>query len=152
MDKKQTAPERREFLTRALTLVGGCMCSGLVVGCESDVLKSTNVSVQLNVADEPALTQVGGSIKKVFDGQNNGRPVLIIRRAENAFLVLSSVCTHEACEVDLPGQLLPDILCQCHGSLFSRETGEVLRGPATARLPRFESAYNRSSQTLTISF
>lgn len=152
MKQAHIEPERREFLTQALALVGGCMCCGVLAGCESDVLKSTSVSVQLNVANEPALAQVGGSIKKIFEGQNSGRPVLIIRQGENAFLVLSSVCTHEACEVDLPGQLLPDILCQCHGSLFSRETGEVLRGPATARLPGFESAFDGNTQTLTITF
>ena len=65
--------ERRVFLTQALALVGGCMCAGWISGCESDVLKSSGESVQFDVGSAPALAQVGGSVKQVFEGQNGGR-------------------------------------------------------------------------------
>ena len=63
-DKQET--ERRAFLTQALALVGGCMCAGWFSGCETDVLKSSGVSVQFDVGNAPALAQVGGSVKRVF--------------------------------------------------------------------------------------
>ena len=144
--------ERRAFLTQALALVGGGMCAGWISGCENDVLKSSGVSVQFDVGDAPALAQVGGSVKRVFEGQNGGAPVIIYRSAEENFVVLSSVCTHEACEVDLPGERDPQIWCSCHGARFDRTTGAVLRGPATAPLPRFESTYDSVTQTLSILF
>ena len=144
--------ERRAFLTQALALVGGCMCAGWISGCENDVLKSSGESVQFDVGSAPALAQVGGSVKQVFEGQNGGAPVIIFRAAEENFVVLSSVCTHEACEVDLPGERDPQIWCSCHGAMFDRTTGAVLRGPASAPLPRFESTYDDGTQTLTILF
>ena len=149
MDEKT---ERREFLTQALALVGGCMCAGWISGCENDVLKSSGESVQFDVDSAPALAQVGGSVKQVFSGQNGGAPVIIFRAAEENFVVLSSVCTHEACEVDLPGERDPQIWCSCHGARFDRTTGAVLRGPANAPLPRFESTYDSGTQTLSILF
>ncbi len=144
--------ERRAFLTQTLALVGGCMCAGWIAGCETDVLKSSDVAVRFNVADAPALAQVGGAVKQIFEGQHGGEPVIIIRLSEEAFLVLSSLCTHQRCEVNLPGEGDPQIWCECHGALFDRTTGAVLRGPATAPLPRFESAYDRGTQILTIQF
>ena len=149
MDEKA---ERRAFLTQALTLVGGCMCAGWISGCETDVLKSSGESVQFDVGNAPALAQVGGSVKQVFGGQNGGAPVIIFRRAEEDFVVLSSVCTHEACEVDLPGERDPQIWCSCHGAMFDRTSGAVLRGPANAPLPRFGSTYDNGTQMLTVLF
>ena len=144
--------ERRAFLTQILALVGGCMCVGWIAGCETDVLKSSDVAERFDVSSEPALSEVGGAVKRIFEGQHGGNPVIIIRLSEEAFLVLSSLCTHQACEVNLPGEGDPQIWCPCHGALFDRTTGAVLRGPATAPLPRFENTYDTGTQLLTIQF
>ena len=152
MSLEMIQTERREFLTQALTLVGGCVCSGLLVGCETDVLKSSNIAVRLDVANESRLAQVGGMIKKVFEGQNGGFPVIIVRQTEKDFLVFSTVCPHQGCEVNLPTEFVPEVWCPCHGSVFNKTTGAVLQGPATAPLPRFESAYDKSTNLLTITF
>lgn len=149
MEKIQDA-ERRAFLTQTLALVGGCMCAGWIAGCETDVLKSSDVAERFDVLSEPALSEVGGAVKRIFEGQDN--PVIIIRLSEESFLVLSSLCTHQACEVNLPGEGDPQIWCPCHGALFDRTTGAVLRGPATAPLPRFENTYDKGTQLLTIQF
>lgn len=152
MKKIVTLEERREFLTRALKLMGGCCCVSVLAACETDVLKSSNVAVRYDVSQVSDLAQVGGSVKQAFDGQNGGSPVLIIRMDEEDFLVLSSICTHEACEVNLPGDGDPNIWCACHGSVFDRTSGNVLQGPATAPLRRFESSFEKSTETLTITF
>lgn len=152
MKRIVTLEERREFLTQALKLVGGCVCASALTACETDVLKSSNIAVRYDVSQTSALNQVGGAVKQVFDGQNGGFPVLIIRMDDEDFLVLSTVCTHEACEVNLPGDGDPNIWCACHGSVFERTTGNVLQGPATAPLQRFESSYEKSTGTLTITF
>lgn len=152
MQRTMKSVERREFLTQSLVLVGGCMCSAMLLGCETDVLKSSNIAIQFDVANETALAQVGNAVKKTFEGQNGGRPVLIIRKADDEFLVFSTVCTHEACEVETPKPNDADIQCLCHGSRFNVATGKVVTGPAPAPLPIFESTYDKSTQTLTIAF
>ena len=147
-----TVNERREFLTRALKLVGGCVCASALAACETDLLKSSNVAVRYDVSQTSALSVVGGATKQVFDGQNGNFPVLIIRMDDDEFLVLSSICTHEACEVNLPGDGDPNIWCACHGSVFNRTSGDVMQGPASAPLQRFESSFDKSTETLTITF
>ena len=146
MEKQCEKTERREFLAQALTLVSGCMCAGWVAGCETDVLKSSNVAVRFDVSNAPALSQIGGSVKQTFDGQHGGAPVVIIRQSEEDFLVLSSICTHQQCEVNLPGDGDPQIWCECHDSIFDRTSGAVLEGPAPAPLPRLPAKPSRRSQ------
>lgn len=152
----ETSAERRAFLARALSAAGATVCGGaltsLLAACESDVLKSSDVAERFDVSDEPALGAAGGAAKRVFGSQNGGRPVIILRVSEDEFLVLSSVCTHQACEVNLPGQRHPEIVCECHGSVFDRETGAVLQGPAGAPLRRFASEFDGDSGVLTITF
>jgi Rieske Fe-S protein len=128
------------------------MLTSLMAACESDVLKSSDVAERLDIADEPALATVGGAAKRVFGTQNGGRPVIIVRMGEDEFLVLSSVCTHLGCEVNLPGQRHEEILCECHGSVFRKDSGAVLEGPADAPLRRFASEFDDDSGTLTITF
>ena len=100
----------------------------------------------------PALGSVGGAAKRVFGSHNGGRPVIIVRLSDDDFLAISSVCTHQGCEVNLPGQRHGEILCECHDSVFDRKSGAVLQGPATAPLRRFDAGYREGSGVLTITF
>ena len=156
MPSKPSLEARRTFLARALSMLGVGMCSGtlatVLTGCETDVLKSSNIAVQFDVGAEPALAQVGGAVKQIFNDHNGGAPGFIIRQDQKEFLVLSTVCTHQACEVNLPGQGDLNLLCECHESLFNAQSGAVIRGPAQAPLARFESAFEDDLQVLTITF
>jgi nitrite reductase/ring-hydroxylating ferredoxin subunit/uncharacterized membrane protein len=78
-----------------------------------------------------------------------GMPLLVVRRGEHVD-VLSNVCSHlsgplDEGELDLVGTSDPTgsgeacVSCPWHDSVFSLETGEVLRGPATAPQPRFRT-------------
>jgi nitrite reductase/ring-hydroxylating ferredoxin subunit/uncharacterized membrane protein len=75
-----------------------------------------------------------------------GLPLLVLRRGDNVS-VLSNVCSHLSGPLD-KGQLLAgdseDACVQCpwHGSVFSLSSGEVVHGPATAPLPKFETRVN----------
>ncbi|PPH31333.1 Rieske 2Fe-2S domain-containing protein [Rathayibacter sp. AY1F9] len=72
-----------------------------------------------------------------------GLPLLAFRRGERID-VLSNVCSHLSGPLD-DGEVTADgsgeacVACPWHGSAFSLETGEVLRGPATSPQPRFET-------------
>lgn len=58
------------------------------------------------------------------------RPICVYRKGPDAFTALSTVCTHQGCEVRPNKEYLA---CPCHGSEFST-TGEVLHGPAELSL------------------
>ena len=95
---------------------------------------------------------MGGAVKRTFGTNNNGQPVLIIRKAINEFLVLTTICTHMGCEVGIPQSAGATIDCPCHGSKYSSLDGSVVNGPAPAALHRFPATYDAQTKILTITF
>ncbi len=65
----------------------------------------------------------------------NGKKGFVFNQAGTLF-VFTDVCTHKGCEV--PYQAAQSkFVCPCHGSQYDK-TGEVVKGPAPARLPKFD--------------
>jgi len=57
---------------------------------------------------------------------------VVVTRSGDSVHGFSAVCTHEGCTVgSVEGG---EILCPCHGSRFSAQTGAVVTGPATRPL------------------
>jgi Rieske Fe-S protein len=134
----------------------GCCLLGagalVLPGCESDKSKSTGAGEELDIGAIPELAATGGAVKRTIGENNGGRPVIILRKAASEFLVLSSVCTHEGCEVNLPASAGATIDCPCHGSRFSGSDGKVVQGPASSPLRQYSSTYNAQTGKLTIVF
>jgi len=152
-------PHRREFLQRALMLLGAGVCAPALApwlqSCSSETKQPTEPggTVELDLATVPELQRVGGSVKRTFGQHNGGRAVLIIRLGEREFVVFSAVCTHGGCDVELPQAGRIPCLPPCgHGSVFAVEDGRVLEGPATMPLKRFASQYDPERNVLKISF
>lgn len=61
------------------------------------------------------------------------RPICVYRNGPDAFTALSTVCTHQGCEVRPNKEYLA---CPCHGSEYST-TGQVLQGPAELNLKSY---------------
>ena len=155
---------RRKFLIQAGSLVSLGLLAGsftsLVTSCEKsenpaipDLNNQNNNSnvpkAEINLANYPEL-QASGSFKKItIQGKNNNKPLLVIRNTETEFVVLSSTCTHEGCEVENPDLSNNKIDCLCHGSVFGLG-GNVLNGPATTALHSYNSSYNPSAGILTV--
>jgi len=152
--------DRREFLQTALSAAGLAVCgatlAALGTACQASNsptdAPSTGAQATLDVAMQPRLASVGGAISQTFGSNNGGRAVIVIRTAQNEFLALSSVCTHEQCTVGLPTTPGGDLQCPCHGARFSSRDGRVTGGPAPAPLQRFQTSFNASSNILTITF
>jgi len=168
---EQTTP-RREFLVQAASMLGLTVSAGvaltLVNACETTVIKPITTTTGgtgtttggtgtttggtgtgtpenvINIAQEMALQRVGGAVIKTI----SGTPLVIMRTSDTDFLVLSAVCTHEGCRVELPASGI--INCLCHGSQFSASTGNVLSGPAVGKLRSYTATFDRSANTLTI--
>jgi cytochrome b6-f complex iron-sulfur subunit len=147
---------RREFLQQALVLLGAGMCAPALAAwlqsCSSETKQPTESggTVELDLSTVPELQQVGGAVKRTFEQHNGGEPVLIIRLAEQQFVVFSTICTHAGCKVGLPQS--GRIPCPCHGAQFATSDGRVLQGPASAPLKRFASEYDPARNVLKISF
>lgn len=62
---------------------------------------------------------------------SDGQPDVVIRDASGKLTAMSAVCTHAGCQVDYQGG---ELVCPCHGSVFSARTGAVLQGPASQPL------------------
>jgi Rieske Fe-S protein len=89
--------------------------------------------VRLLLTEHPTLTEPGGVLKILPRGMQD--PLYVLALPEGAFAVLSPICTHRGCTVDVQG---PRLVCPCHGSTYDRE-GRVLRGPAERSLSRHDA-------------
>jgi len=82
--------------------------------------------IDLTEPDYSNLTVAGGSI--VVDN-------ILIANTGEAFIALSSVCTHQGCQVTYSHDN-GNLPCPCHGSVFST-SGTVVVGPATTSLKKY---------------
>ena len=71
---------------------------------------------------------------------------IIIINTGDGFIALSSVCTHNGCQVGYNHEN-GNLPCPCHGSVFS-SSGSVLEGPADSPLKTY--AVSQEGDVLTI--
>ncbi|MFN2397777.1 MAG: ubiquinol-cytochrome c reductase iron-sulfur subunit [Gemmatimonadaceae bacterium] len=124
--------DRREF-------VGFCACalaSLAVSGCAS--LATHEVTpvggrIELVLRQHPELLEAGGWLKVLPAGHSESLYVLAL--GDGSFSVLSPICTHLGCAVEIEGERL---VCPCHGSTYDRG-GKVLVGPAQLPLGRYRA-------------
>ena len=111
---------RRSFLKAAgqLTVLGGVITlGGCLGGCSTDssssfIIASTGVKATLVLANEPSLTNVGDSIRRVLGTNNNGRAVIVVHTADKKFRTMSTLCQHEGGSVQDPSS--NKAICNLH--------------------------------------
>jgi Rieske Fe-S protein len=154
-----TIEHRRHFLRLATSSIGvvltAPMLAALVSSCETD---ETQPSGPTNTHDVPLskypeLEVVGGITADIIPGLNGDRAVFISRVSDTAFVVFSTVCTHQGCTVELPEAPGANCICGCHAAEYSSTDGKVILQPLSGSatdLPKFASSYNATSNVLTI--
>lgn len=124
---------RRAFLATCL-----CVATIPLLGaCASLATRHVPVigeRARVTLGEHPELGRPGGAIKILPQGARD--PLIVLALDGGAFSVLTTVCTHRGCEVDVRG---PRLVCPCHGSTYDVD-GRVLRGPAERPLVRFASS------------
>ena len=117
-----------------LQLTGVVAVGGLVAACGS--------STSSDASSTPAAggsAAAGGGATKAADVPVGGGVVLadpavvVTQPTAGDFKAFSSICTHQGCAVSEVTD--NQIVCPCHGSVFSATDGAVLKGPATQPLP-----------------
>jgi nitrite reductase/ring-hydroxylating ferredoxin subunit len=76
-----------------------------------------------------------GRVDEVGEGAVKAFPVMgveiAIARSGGTLYAFSDICTHRRCNLSMGGEIDgEEITCECHGSVFSMATGEVIEGPA----------------------
>ncbi|MCX7937783.1 MAG: Rieske (2Fe-2S) protein, partial [Chlorobi bacterium] len=139
-------------------VLSGSALSALLCSCESDTTKPspTGQNATFDVTTAPELATIGAVIKRTFGSNNGGNPVFIVRTGETTFLVLSSRCSHQGCEVNEPSQIGGKLVCPCHLAEYDPLTGQQNKPPSGSRstgpLQKFAATFNPQTNILTITF
>lgn len=149
---------RRSFLkvTGQLTVIGGVISLGSCLGgCSSSVstIPLTGNKITLTLANESGLQTVGGFIRRAFNSNNNGLPVIVVRTADKKFQTMSTLCLHENGSVQAPST--NTAICNLHQAQYSIAEGNFghnIGGQSAPNLQTFVTDFNDSTGIITISF
>jgi len=108
--------------------------------CTKDTLNpdSNTLTIDLATSKYSSLASAGASV--VVQS-------IIIFNTGSDFLALSSVCTHQGCQVAY-NYGNGNLQCPCHGAKFST-AGTVIQGPATSPLKKYNVAQDGDILTIT---
>jgi len=120
-------------LASAGGFLGGHLAYRQGVGVDQTVFDpGTGDWTEATGADEVA---EGGSAS----AQAGDTPVML-HRSSGTLHALHDRCSHRGCSLSAMGDVEGGVVeCRCHGSRFRLEDGALLRGPATAPQPAFET-------------
>jgi cytochrome b6-f complex iron-sulfur subunit len=145
---------RRRFCSQAatLTIIGGAL-GAILDGCSPTAPSNApplptvsgirvNGGITLAIDASSPLATVGNAALV----QTTVGDFLVARTAQNSFVALAAICTHQTCTITGFGN--QSYVCPCHGSTFD-VNGRVLGGPAPAALHQYPTQF--TSGILTIS-
>lgn len=143
MTQRATHLDRRGFVSACAS----CATALLLTGCASLVTHPVPVSagrIRLRLSSFPELGTRDGAIRIQPEGIPD--PLYVLAAGDGAFNVVSPICTHRGCTVDVQGERL---VCPCHGSTYDRG-GNVLKGPAQRALTRYPATLSGDELTITL--
>lgn len=78
----------------------------------------------------------------VYRDPSTGQPDIAVRGSDGDLTAFSAVCTHAGCTVGYEGG---EIVCPCHGGVYSATTGQVISGPPPSPLARRKVVESKGS-------
>ena len=136
---------RRTFLAQSAVLaaIAALNACGAADGGGFTAPDLSGSNSTIKVSDQPALSNVGGVALVTLVGS----PFAIVRTGATTFLALSRVCPHQGSIVNRTSN---GFLCPNHGAQFS-STGQWVGGQRTSSLRSYTTAYDATTDTLTVS-
>lgn len=121
--------------------MGGVLvaCGGSESAAPSEDVTQAEAAVAEEVGEAEVQADTGEQLAAVSEVPVEGGvvisepPVVVVQPTDGDIKAFSAVCPHQGCLV--ASVEANEILCPCHGSLFSAEDGAVLAGPASSGLP-----------------
>ncbi len=106
---------------------------------ETEAATAEEAEVAEEIAEEEVQQDQGDALVSVSEVPVEGGvvfpdpAVVVVQPAAGDIKCFSAVCPHQGCLV--ASVEANEILCPCHGSLFSAQDGSVIQGPAPQGLP-----------------
>lgn len=162
MDKQFAGIERqtrREFCvltyeTARLLLLGAAFAP-LLNACKDDSVSASapglptiqasvsNNTISLTVSAASPLAAVGSAALV----QYNGGAILVAHAAQDTFIALTAICTHQGCTIT--GYQNGQYVCPCHGSRYNTN-GQVVQGPAQFPLRSYPTQFANSQLVIML--
>lgn len=124
---------------RTVLVTGGALGAAAALAACGGSGESTPASSEAPATPDSSgaapAAEVLGPVDQVTVGSGvvyDGPKVVVTQPAQGDVRGFTAVCPHQGCLVSEVTN--NEILCPCHGSLFSAEDGAVLQGPATTGL------------------
>ena len=146
METEQVDVQRRTILTAGgLVLAGGALAA--CGGADSTATEAATGAPNTGPAAAPtagapatgaSAAPVSGALASVSEVPVGGGvivpepPIVITQPVAGTFKAFTAICPHQGCLVSEVAD--NEIVCPCHGSLFSAEDGAVVQGPAVQGL------------------
>jgi nitrite reductase/ring-hydroxylating ferredoxin subunit len=136
MSNKGFAVQRRTVLTAGGLVVAGGALAACGDSGSSTAAPAASASTASTASTDGAVAATGaptGAIATsdipLFGGVIVPEPPIVITQpSEGTFKAFTAICPHQGC---LVGEVAEnEIVCPCHGSLFSAVDGSVIQGPA----------------------
>ena len=141
METEQVDVQRRTILTAGgLVLAGGALaaCGGADSTATEAATGAPTAGAPATPATESPTTPVSGALASVSEIPVGGGvivpepPIVITQPVAGTFKAFTAICPHQGCLVSEVAE--NQIVCPCHGSLFSADDGAVVQGPAVQGL------------------
>ncbi len=134
METEHVDVQRRTILTAGgLVLAGGALAA--CGGADSTATEAaTGAPTTGAPATGAATTPVAGALASLSEIPVGGGvivpepPIVITQPVAGTFKAFTAICPHQGCLVSEVAE--NQIVCPCHGSLFSAEDGAVVQGPS----------------------
>lgn len=98
---------------------------------------SSGGNVTVSVNSSSPLSKTGTAALVNFSGGS----ILVDHPSGNVYHALSSICTHQSCQITGFDTGSEQFICPCHGSRFD-VNGNVVQGPAGRALTKYTSQLN----------
>ncbi len=161
METEHVDVQRRTVLTAGgLVLAGGALAA--CGGADSTATEAATGAPTTGAPATPttgapatgaATTPVAGALASLSEIPVGGGvivpepPIVITQPVAGTFKAFTAICPHQGCLVSEVAE--NQIVCPCHGSLFSAEDGAVVQGPSEQGLTAASIAVQGDSIVLT---
>ena len=102
-------------------------------------------NVTLNVDSSSPLAKTGTAALVSYSGGS----LLVDHPSGSVYNGLSSICTHQSCQITGFDTGSEQFICPCHGSRFD-VNGKVTQGPAGSPLTKYQTQLNGTQLTIKV--
>ncbi|MEY9931992.1 Rieske Fe-S protein [Catenulispora sp. GP43] len=156
VEVEESGPDRRSIMKAAALVVVPVAGVGAVAACSSSNSSTDNSST--GGSGSAGSGSGGGSGNGTVTVPSSSVPVgggyvdqshlvVVTQPVAGQYKAFTAVCTHQGCTVASVSN--NQIMCPCHGSIFSAKDGSVINGPATSPLAAMTATVSGANVDVT---